>query len=53
MLTKKQKCQLDAMEKSYYWGMVKTTIAPIDLIEAWAKRYRSAMERQLQKRCRH
>lgn len=49
MLTKKQKRKLDAMELSYCIAMQKHHRAHSDLIDAWGKRYRIAMERELQK----
>ena len=49
MLTKKQKAKITVMQKRYVVGMQKTNNAPKDLVWAWSKRYRIAMERQLQK----
>ncbi len=52
MLTKKQTKKLDAMEKKYLSGMIGCTIASYDLMQAWAKQYRVAMEQVLQKQCK-
>ena len=53
MLTKKQKRKLDDMVANYLYGMIKSSVFPEHLIEAWSKRYRIAMERVLSKRCKH
>ncbi len=53
MLTKKQTKKLDAMEKKYLSSMIGCTSVPYALMRAWAKQYRVAMERVLQKQCKH
>lgn len=49
MLSKKQKRKLDAMELSYCIGMQKHTKVHSDIVDAWGKRFRIAMERRLRK----
>lgn len=52
MLSKNQIKELDARERSYYYGMIKTTKAPIHLVKAWAQRYRISIQQHLQKQCK-
>jgi len=49
MLTKKQERKLDEMVLNYCIGMQKYLKLHSDLIDAWGKRYRIAMERELEK----
>jgi len=53
MLTKKQKRQLDRMQEKYISGMMRTSIAPYDLMVSWSQRYRIAMQMELEKQGKH
>lgn len=49
MLTKQQKRKLDELELNYCIAMQKRFKVHPDIINAWGKRYRIAMGRELQK----
>lgn len=53
MLSKKQIRKLDRMELNYCIAMQKAFKLTSDIVDAWGKRYRIAMQRVLQKQCKH
>ena len=49
MLNKKQQQKLNKMVRKYKRGMFLRHTRDIQLVNAWSKRYRIAMEQQLQR----
>lgn len=50
MLTAKEEKKIKALGHKYKMGMIKTSIASIDAINAWTLRYEASMRSVLQKR---
>lgn len=53
MLSNEQKRKLDKMVANYTAGVIKTSIAPYHIQQAWVLQYRIAMERVLLNQCKH